>query len=117
MALDRFHQAKNIPAGVTESVDVAVSNTAAARRGGSNPPPGTKSHHVVLVFAQMNSTLCLDDFDYDLPLELIAQVPLAQRSASRLLAVAGSQFSDHAFTDLPSFLRVGDLLVINDTRV
>ena len=65
----------------------------------------------------MNSTLCLDDFDYDLPLELIAQVPLAQRSASRLLAVAGSQFSDHAFTDLPSFLRVGDLLVINDTRV
>ena len=65
----------------------------------------------------MNSTLCLDDFDYDLPAELIAQAPLTQRSASRLLAVAGSQFSDHAFTDLPSLLRAGDLLVINDTRV
>jgi S-adenosylmethionine:tRNA ribosyltransferase-isomerase len=59
------------------------------------------------------------DFHYDLPAELIAQEPLAQRSASRLLVVdaVAQRFSDRRFTDLSEYLRAGDLLVFNDTRV
>lgn len=59
------------------------------------------------------------DFAYDLPEELIAQTPLAERSASRLLILDGQtgQVSDRAFRDLPELLRAGDLLVFNDTRV
>ena len=61
-------------------------------------------------------SLTLDDFDYHLPPELIAQAPLAQRSASRLLVV-GDNFQDQNITDLPGLLRAGDVLVMNDTRV
>jgi S-adenosylmethionine:tRNA ribosyltransferase-isomerase len=59
------------------------------------------------------------DFHYDLPPELIAQAPLPERSASRLLVVdAGAdRFEDRRFTDLIEYLRPGDLLVFNDTRV
>lgn len=59
----------------------------------------------------------LSDFDFELPPDLIAQVPSAQRSGSRLLHVDGPRLADRAFTDLPSLLRPGDLLVLNDTRV
>ena len=59
----------------------------------------------------------LADFDYTLPPELIAQAPLAQRSASRLLVVDGDRRSDGRFVDLPQWLRAGDLLVLNDSRV
>lgn len=60
-----------------------------------------------------------DELDFDLPDELIAQEPAAQRRDSRLLVVDRSNdaIGHHAFTDLPSFLRAGDLLVVNDTRV
>jgi S-adenosylmethionine:tRNA ribosyltransferase-isomerase len=60
------------------------------------------------------------DFHYDLPSELIAQSPLAERRASRLLVLDGGgtgQLEDRLFADLPSLLRAGDLLVFNDTRV
>jgi len=59
------------------------------------------------------------DFHYDLPPELIAQQPLAERRASRLLVVdaAGDSLHDAHFTGLPDHLRAGDLLVFNDTRV
>ena len=59
------------------------------------------------------------DFQYDLPRELIAQAPLAERSASRLLALDGATgaIDDRRFADLPEHLRAGDLLVCNDTRV
>ena len=59
------------------------------------------------------------DFHYHLPVELIAQVPLAERSASRLLLVppAPAAFADHGIRDLPDLLLPGDLLVFNDTRV
>ncbi|HEX2797455.1 MAG TPA: tRNA preQ1(34) S-adenosylmethionine ribosyltransferase-isomerase QueA, partial [Immundisolibacter sp.] len=58
------------------------------------------------------------DFTYTLPEALIAQQPLARRSASRLLHLpAASAIRDLAFTDLPSLLRAGDLLLLNDTRV
>ena len=59
------------------------------------------------------------DFSYELPEDLIAQTPLAERSASRLLVLDGrtGHVSDRMFRDLPDFLRAGDLLVFNDTRV
>jgi len=59
------------------------------------------------------------DFHYALPPELIAQEPLAERSASRLLHVPSSPdaLCDVHVRDLPSLLRAGDLLVFNDTRV
>jgi S-adenosylmethionine:tRNA ribosyltransferase-isomerase len=59
------------------------------------------------------------DFHYDLPEELIAQAPLAERSASRLLTLDGATgaLADRQFRDLPALLHAGDLLVFNDTRV
>jgi S-adenosylmethionine:tRNA ribosyltransferase-isomerase len=59
------------------------------------------------------------DFRYELPATLIAQQPLATRSASRLLFLDSDRGEqrDLQFTDLPSLLRPGDLLVFNDTRV
>ena len=59
------------------------------------------------------------DFHYDLPEELIAQQPLAERSASRLLVLDGTTgaLSDRAFRDLTQLVSPGDLLVFNDTRV
>lgn len=61
--------------------------------------------------------LTLDDFDYPLPPERIAQVPLAERAASRLLEMRGAELFDRAIVDLPDLLAPGDLLVMNDTRV
>ena len=59
------------------------------------------------------------DFDYDLPKELIAQFPVEQRSASRLLHLDGASgnLRDCRFGDLPQFLEAGDVMVFNDTRV
>ncbi|HTH51057.1 MAG TPA: tRNA preQ1(34) S-adenosylmethionine ribosyltransferase-isomerase QueA [Pyrinomonadaceae bacterium] len=63
--------------------------------------------------------MLISEFDYELPDELIAQEPLAERSASRMLVVdrARGEFSDHVFTEFPTFLRPDDLLVVNNTRV
>jgi S-adenosylmethionine:tRNA ribosyltransferase-isomerase len=59
------------------------------------------------------------DFHYDLPTELIAQHPLANRRDSRLLHVnvGTSQIMDRQFAELPTLLKPNDLLVFNDTRV
>ena len=59
----------------------------------------------------------LSDFDFELPEELIAQYPLADRSSSRLLHINDDVIEDCVFTDIVNFLRPGDLLVANDTRV
>ena len=59
----------------------------------------------------------LSDFDFNLPPELIAQMPLPERSASRLLEVNGTQLTDRHFADIVDLLSPGDLLVFNDTRV
>ena len=61
--------------------------------------------------------LRLSDFDYDLPRELIAQVPARERTGSRLLHVDGTKLADLAFSELPRLIAPGDLLVLNDTRV
>ncbi len=59
----------------------------------------------------------LDDFDFALPAELIAQHPAPERSASRMLHVHGHELADCMVRELPSLLNPGDLLVFNDTRV
>lgn len=59
----------------------------------------------------------LADFDFELPPELIAQHPAAERSASRLLDGTGPAPIDRIFKELPSLLRASDLLVFNDTQV
>jgi len=61
----------------------------------------------------------LRDFDFPLPPELIAQHPAASRDGARLMVVRrpGGPVEDRRFSDLPSLLREGDLLVLNDTRV
>jgi S-adenosylmethionine:tRNA ribosyltransferase-isomerase len=61
----------------------------------------------------------LAEFDYELPEELIAQEALADRAASRMLVLdrAAQRWEDRAFREFPSFLREGDCLVLNDSRV
>lgn len=56
-------------------------------------------------------------YTFDLPQELIAQHPAAQRDASRLMVVKCDGIEHRIFTDLPTLVRPGDLLVLNDTRV
>ena len=98
-----------IPAGKAR----IISEQPTARQAGATPPWN-------LIDRLM--PLTLNDFDYALPPELIAQAPLAERSASRLLVVtpgpdAPPQLSDRCFADLAALVRPGDLLVFNDTRV
>jgi S-adenosylmethionine:tRNA ribosyltransferase-isomerase len=59
----------------------------------------------------------LSDFNYDLPPELIAQHPLANRSDSRLLEVAADGLRDRAFIDISEIAKPGDLFIFNDTKV
>lgn len=63
--------------------------------------------------------MLISDFDYELPEELIAQHPLERRDASRLLVLerASKRWRDSLFTELPNYIRAGDLLVVNNTRV
>jgi S-adenosylmethionine:tRNA ribosyltransferase-isomerase len=65
------------------------------------------------------SELLVSDFDYELPEELIAQQPPAERGQSRMLIMnrATGELRDSRFGDFPSQLRAGDLLVLNDSRV
>jgi len=60
----------------------------------------------------------LEEFDYDLPAERIAQVPIEPRDAARLLVDRGSAPPEHStIADLPLLLREGDLVVVNETKV
>lgn len=63
--------------------------------------------------------MLLNEFDYDLPEELIAQTPVEPRNASRLMVLdpARNTMEDHRFSDLQKFLVPGDTLIFNDTRV
>jgi S-adenosylmethionine:tRNA ribosyltransferase-isomerase len=65
------------------------------------------------------SDLRVVDFDYELPEELIAQEPPAERGTSRMLIMdrASGEVRDSTFSEFPSLLREGDLLVLNDSRV
>ena len=59
----------------------------------------------------------LSDFNYELPARLIAQNPLAERTASRLLEVQAGSIVDRQFKEILSLLKPGDLLIMNDTKV
>jgi S-adenosylmethionine:tRNA ribosyltransferase-isomerase len=63
--------------------------------------------------------MLITDFDYDLPEELIAQQPLARRENSRMLVVNRREnaFADDDFVNFPDFLKKGDVLVLNNTKV
>ncbi len=74
-------------------------------------PDPTSSHGAA------GQALSLADFEFELPRELIAQHPAAERSASRLLDGTGTVAVDRRFSELPGLLQPGDLLVFNDTRV
>src|SRR5437588_12829296 len=65
------------------------------------------------------SDLVTADFDYHLPPDLIAQTPLPRRDGCRLLVLdrAGQATAHARFSDLPSYLQAGDVLVLNDSRV
>lgn len=63
------------------------------------------------------SALTLAHFNYELPENLIAQMPAAERSASRLLLVNKEQMADAHFADIVSHLHAGDVLVMNNTKV
>jgi len=60
----------------------------------------------------------LEEFDYELPADRIAQVPIEPRDAARLLVDGGSAPPEHrTVADLPELLRAGDVVVVNDTKV
>jgi len=89
-----------------------------AEPGESGPAPSPAD----LNLADPNlADLDLDDFDFELPPERIAQRPLPQRDAARMLVVDRSASAPHAshaqVSELPGWLRAGDLLVVNATRV
>ena len=67
----------------------------------------------------LSDKLRTSDFDYDLPDELIARHPLVQRDRCRLMLLerGSGKISHHIFADLPSLLKEGDILVLNDTCV
>lgn len=69
--------------------------------------------------AKTDKALKIEDFEYDLPPELIAQKPLDKKDQSRLFVVDREQeaFAHKHFFELPTLLAAGDLLVVNDTRV
>jgi S-adenosylmethionine:tRNA ribosyltransferase-isomerase len=89
---------------VAELVDAVDSKSTGLAHLGSTPSEATIERH---------------HFDYSLPRELIAQAPLAQRSASRLLVLdaAHTQWQDRRISELAGLLEPGDLLLFNDTRV
>jgi S-adenosylmethionine:tRNA ribosyltransferase-isomerase len=63
------------------------------------------------------ASFALEEFDFDLPRESIAQHPARPRDAARLLQVSAAGLVDRQIRDLPGLLRPGDMLVINDTKV
>src|SRR5688572_11034467 len=82
-----------------------------SQRPAPQPSPGVPGEGVI--------GLRTADLDFDLPPQLIAQEPTAERAASRLLHYrrADRSVTHRTFSDLPSLLRRGDLLVFNDARV
>jgi S-adenosylmethionine:tRNA ribosyltransferase-isomerase len=86
----------------------------------SPPPPPSSPSLPSLPSSPAERAWTLDDFDFTLPEGLIAQHPLPERSASRLLDGRGAGnglLADRQFSELPELLAPGDLLVFNDTQV
>ena len=99
---------------VAELVDAVDSKSTGLAHLGSTPSEAT-----IAILTTPSGRIKRSDFDFDLPAALIAQIPLPQRSASRLLLLDGARgtWQDHQVEELPRLLAAGDLLVFNDTRV
>jgi len=82
-------------------------------------PPSAVRARIAGLLLLLICYVLVSDFDYHLPPELIAQEPLPDRAASRLLHLppAKGEWQDRAFRDFPDLLRTDDLLVLNNTRV
>jgi len=65
----------------------------------------------------MSGAMRVDDFDFELPADRIAQAPISPRDAARLLHVTAGRWHDRSVRDLPDLFEPGDLLVVNDTKV
>src|SRR5688572_22019169 len=101
---------------LSERSEAAVAKIRRWRhREGSSPSPGTNATAV----RSSTTFLKLEDFDYDLPRELIAQVPARERTASRLLHLDGATgaLEDLTFPDIVALVQPDDTIVVNDTRV
>src|SRR5215510_13745276 len=63
--------------------------------------------------------MLISEFDYDLPDDLIAQQPLAERDASRMLVLdrKSESWTDSVFSEFPDFVRTNDVVVVNNSRV
>ncbi len=83
------------------------------------PPPASREEAKLSSATPVICYVLVSDFDYQLPAELIAQQPIPDRAASRLLHLhrAAGECHDRSFRDLPGLLRPDDLLVLNNTRV
>ena len=94
---------------------MVTGEPSASSPGSGQVAPPTSAFDV----SRPHSDLQTDDFDFDLPAELIAQTPLEARDATRLLVVdrVSGLVTHHAFRDLPALLDPGDVLVVNDSRV
>ena len=92
-----------------------------AKNNHANHHNHTTFHHTIHhdLPCKFHSKLRVSDFNFDLPEELIAQSPPAIRGSSRMLVLdrATGSYQDNFFRNLPEFLRPGDLLILNDSRV
>jgi S-adenosylmethionine:tRNA ribosyltransferase-isomerase len=112
---------------VAELVDAVDSKSTGLAHLGSTPSEATSRRpgsvrtpsEACAEGIALATGLARGDFDYQLPAALIAQTPLADRSASRLLVLEGhsQRLADRQIAELPALLAPGDLLVFNDTRV
>src|SRR5262249_58405928 len=89
----------------------------AAAAGRGVPPPRRHAPRARSRGPRGVGCVKLAAFDFDLPPDLIAQHPVSPRDAARMLEIAPDGIADRGVRDLPVRLRVGDVLVYNDTRV
>ena len=66
---------------------------------------------------EYNTSMRPSDFKINIPSELIAQMPLKERSSSKLLHLKDDVISDRTFSDLPHLIKKNDLLILNNTKV
>ncbi len=97
----------------------AAAGDGAGKRGPTEPEKPSDRFSALHMGQDQPPVLPTADFSFDLPEELIAQDPLPDRSASRLLCLdrETGAVSHHIFREIGSFLRPGDCLVLNDTKV
>ena len=74
-------------------------------------------NHFMNELIEYNTPMLPSDFNIDIPIESIAQIPLKDRSSSKLLHLKGDVIDDQNFSDIPQLLKKHDLLILNNTKV